>query len=237
MAYLEKGRVHVFGTYKHYNAYTLFSMDKTEFMTIRENVPFRIGNKIFVPIKEKIKGKKGTRLVCKEFNEKNKLISYFYLENNMDGLWAVTEEQAKEGVYIPYIRPHSLLENFLDANGISINIIKKSNLLDNELELGGSFCNHVTKKYWKDVLSDGRVIELTQPKRVKHCKFNKEHINCIKSTYLSKITDATYYIYFVLYNKLPSKNDNVYMHIKEIVLTKEADENIIIQQIQDMLGY
>lgn len=234
MAKFKKTRQHVIGKYVHYNVYVLYNMNGTEFMTIKENKPFYIGKKLYVPIKEKNKGGKGTILRCNEYNRANKVISTFVLPHNKEGLWALTANAAENGVFHIYQSSETPLEKCLAAKGISKKVIERKNTLNETLEVGGPSCNHVSVKKWHTFLTDGKDKDLSAPTFVKKSKI-PEHIGCMVSTYNVQITEATYIIYYTNTSARDDKDgSSTIIHINKIYLSKDVNEENVIAQIEDM---
>lgn len=221
----------VTGRYINRSTYVLFSEDGTEFKTIREGEAFKIGNQIrpWYPVRVAKKNGKGTILMCQKFGSNGNVIEEFPLIHGKHGLWALTSGAARKGVFHNYHAPSSELESQLDKIGVSRKIIEKVDNIDIELEVGGQLCHHCTNKWGYGCITDGKEEDITEPNRAPDDHPNQYHRGCEISTYIERIYNATYIIYYSIHTTM---NGSMRENVEKVILTKEADESEVVKELK-----
>ena len=171
----QKTRILVTGKYLNPTTYILQRPDQTIYKTIREGETFQIGRLVFYPVRMTKTQGKGTTLVCRRLDKKNRVISEFYLENNKTGLWALTEAAAKKGVFHWYNKPKTHIEKSLSSMFTGIHIVHHVKKIHMQLTIGGTNPNRI----YSFVSDNGQVAGNTQ-----------------RDPYSVTITGGTYLIYY-----------------------------------------
>ena len=222
-------------TNKDNNTYVLYKEDGSIFQTIKENESFRIGNQLreFIPVSVPKKNGNGTILMCQKFGDNGNIIEEFPLPHGKKGLWALTSGAARRGVFHRYNEPKTELEKELASMGISTNLIERVSSIDVKLEVGGELCHHVTKQWGYSCVYDGTDKELTEPEYVPDTFFNQYHRGCMCSTYDIRVAGGTYVIYYSIGTYMNGSN---YRHIERVIVTPEADEKGVIEEINKIVN-
>jgi len=208
-----KTRELVYGKYITSSIYYLFKEDGSIYRQIVEGVPFTIGKDTnpWIPVKEKYKKNKAkkrknknrkerTILVCYKYDERGKIIDRFTLIHKQKGLWALTAESAKNGVFHKYRAPQNEIESQLRLMNLGLKILEVKPTIDCEIKLGGNCKNTFGPNNWGwDCITDGKIERLTEPLYEPLDAFNK-HSSSVPAVLIApfkvRVSDATYLIYY-----------------------------------------
>lgn len=220
----------VTGKYVNQSTYVLYNEDGSEFLVIHEGEGFKIDNqlRLWYPVRVAKKKGKGTILMCRKFGNNGNIIDEFPLIHNKRGLWALTSGAARNGVFHNYYEPKTALEKALAEKGVSSRVIEKVDKIDITLEVGGQLCHHCTNNWGYALITDGDTNDLTKPDYASADHINPYHRGCMISTYLTKVTDATYVIYYSIGTYMNGYRHN---NIKRVILTPKAIEADVIKEL------
>ena len=221
----------VTGRYSNRSTYVLYKEDGSEFKTIKEGEAFKIGNQLrpWYPVRVAKKRGKGTILMCQKFGSDGNIIEEFPLIHNKRGLWALTSGAARRGVFHSYHEPANELERELDKIGVSRKIIEVVDQIDLELEVGGQLCHHCVNKWGYGLVTDGKEEEITEPDRAPDDHPNQYHRGCEISTYIERVYNATYIIYYKISTTM---NGSVRENVERVIMTKEADVKEVVKELK-----
>ena len=222
-------RILVTGKYLNSSTYVLYKQDGTVLMELKEGEGFRIANQLrwWYPVKVQKRNGHGTILVCRKFGDRGNIIEEFPLIHNKIGLWALTSAAARRGVFHRYQQPKSELQKQLAEMNVSSQIVQKVDKIDLQLEVGGQLCHHCTEPFGYGFSSDGKSEDLTVPRYAPQNHYNKYHRGCMVSTYMIRVFDATYIIYYHIGNGL---------FLKNILLTPQANEEEVVRTLKNIFG-
>lgn len=224
-------RILVTGKYVNQSTYVLYKEDGSEFKTIREGEAFKIGNQLrpWYPVRVAKKSGKGTILMCRKFGNSGNIIKEFPLIHNKRGLWALTSGAARNGVFHNYRDPQSELERELDTIGVSRKVIEKVDHIDVKLEVGGQLCHHCVSNWGYGCITDGLEEDLTEPEYAPEDHPNQYHRGCMISTYMERVYDATYAIYYSISTTM---NGSRSRNVERVIIINGADEEKVVKELK-----
>lgn len=221
---MTKTREIVTGTYVDDSTYELRREDGSLFLKIKKGVPFRVGNKEWMPVSIPSDKGFGTILSCRRFGIAGTVIDEFVLTPNKKGLWALNAKSANNGVFHKYSEPKDELDDFFMKCHFGPRIVKNVDYIDVELENGGRIDKHASKPFGYKIYTDGKEEMLTTPEQ----SDLREHTIPADSTYQVRIYDANYIIYTQIWQRQSSKRVE---SIRMVMITPEADRSIVLKKL------
>lgn len=225
-------RILVTGKYENPSTYTLKEEDGSVFLTLHEGEEFYVSNQMrpYVPERIPKKNGKGTILMCRKYRNCGYILDEFPLPHNKKGLWALTSGAARNGVFHWYTEPKNELEKQLKLMSVSPSIVKRVDKINKIFEIGGELCSHCPNRHGYGAISDGDWEDLEEPMYAPDNHPNQYHRGCQISSAKSRCYDATY----VIYCTLSERGMGLHWQPTEILLTPEADEAKVLEELRKL---
>lgn len=220
-------RILVLGKYVDESTYVLTREDGTVFQKIKEGEGFKIANQLreWIPVRVPKKKGKGTILMCRKYGKHNRIIEEFPLIHNKKGLWATSSGSARNGVFHPYREPKTPFEQQVVELGISLKKIRRVDAIDVVLEEGGFLGG---ARGWlvkgSGIRTDGNKTDVTEFEPWSEDDTRRD----------IRVTEATYVVEFSIGTHI---NNCRYAVVDQIILTPEADEELVVAKLQELRDF
>ncbi|TAL20456.1 hypothetical protein EPN90_01005 [Patescibacteria group bacterium] len=241
-------RILVTGNYDENGGYTLTHAEGEQkgevYMTIAPNSAFGVGNSMGGYFARQITyvGQKMIALIRVSGSEKhldperlNRRLrdqKGFVLRPGMLGLWATSSGSARRGVFHRYEEASDPIVATLREMHMPSNLLTEVERIEVEVFDGGNLCNHSTSDedhsyYFKtdaasELLERGSYVE----SHVNEC-----HVGCQRSPDRVRIVGGTWLIWADAKRKCRCN----YSSIVQVIVTKEADHNLVAAKIREMM--
>lgn len=208
-------RILLYGNYitpltQHPLKYELRRQDDEVYLVIEEGKPFITANqnRPYIPISIPNKTQDGNWLICQQFDDNGNIIDSFPLYPKKLGLWALTPEAARNGIFHKYKIPQNPLQKELQQQGISRQIIHEVPDICHLMTYGFISANRFSTFYGDTITP---YPESTEKQRL-------------------LVEGHTFLIIYTIDNPSKKGQDPIYIH--DIFITKNVDYQEVIHAIK-----